>query len=189
MQNGGITTKRKDSQDGAEQFYNREYPFLFRYVFYLTGDREVTEEICQETFIRWFDLEEPTAIDHPRAWLKKVAGRLTANHFRRQNLRSRVEKSMDPEKMQLLAVSMEKDLERMEIEDALSRLPWRDQLMLKLRMEGNSYQEMAHVLDIAPSSVGTLLARAMKRFRAEYEGKETGKNEVSRRWNVISLFR
>lgn len=138
--------------------------------------------------MRWFSLEDPAGIDYPRAWLKKVAGRLTINYFRRQNLRSDLEKPMEPEKMELMAVNMEKDLQRMEIEDALSRLPWRDQLLLKLRMEGQSYQEVAQLLDLTPSSVGTMLARAMKRFRAEYEGKEAGRHEVSGRGNVIRLF-
>ncbi|MGE5391682.1 MAG: RNA polymerase sigma factor [Deltaproteobacteria bacterium] len=182
-----MKTKRQDGIE-AEKFYNREYPALFRYVLYLTGDREITEEICQESFMRWFSVDEPQEIDYPRAWLKKVAGRLVVNHFRRQNLRSGFEKTMEPEKIELIATNMEKDIERLEIEDALSRLPWRDGLLLKLRMEGRSYQELAELMDIAPASVGTMLARAMKRFRSEYEGKEAGPNEVPRRGNVIKLF-
>jgi len=185
---GGRPTKEKYRQEEAEKFYNREYPALYRYVIYLTGDREISEEICQESFIRWFGLEDSGGIEYPRAWLKKVASRLTVNHFRRQNLRSGLEKALEPEKMELMATTMEKDLERMEIEDTLSRLPWRDGLLLKLRMEGRSYQELAELLDIAPASVGTLLARAMKRFRTEYEGKEAGQDEVPRRGNVIRLF-
>lgn len=187
LQTGGRKTKRND-QDEAEKFYNREYPTLYRYIFYLTGDREITEEVCQESFMRWFNLDEPEVIDYPRAWLKKVAGRLVVNHFRRQNLRSGLEKPMEPEKMELMATTMEKDIERIEIEDAMSRLPWRDVLLLKLRMEGKSYQELAELLDIAPTSVGTMLARAMRKFRSEYEGKETGRNEMPRRGNVISIF-
>lgn len=138
--------------------------------------------------MRWFKLEDPNAIDYPRAWLKKVAGRLAINHFRRQSLRTTVEKPLEPEKMEQMAVDMERDLQRMEIEDALSRLQWRDQLLLKLRMEGKSYQEVAQLLDLTPSSIGTMLARAMQRFRVEYEGKEAGQHEVSGRGNVIRLF-
>jgi len=158
--------------------------------------------------MRWFKLEDPNAIDYPRAWLKKVAGRLAINHFRRQSLRTTVEKPLEPEKMEQMAVDMERDLQRLEIEDALeqmavdmerdlqrleiedalSRLPWRDQLLLKLRMEGKSYQEVAQLLDLTPSSIGTMLARAMQRFRVEYEGKEAGQHEVSGRGNVIRLF-
>lgn len=138
--------------------------------------------------MRWFKLEDPGAIEYPRAWLKKVAGRLAINHFRRQSLRTTVEKPLEPEKMEQMAVDMERDLQRLEIEDALSRLPWRDQLLLKLRMEGKSYQEVAQLLDLTPSSIGTMLARAMQRFRVEYEGKEAGQHEVSGRGNVIRLF-
>jgi len=41
-----------------------------------------------------------------------------------------------------------------------------------MKMDGESYQSMAEALDIAPGSVGTLLSRAMKKFREEYMGKE-----------------
>lgn len=183
-----MKTKRNKTQDEAEKFYNREYPSLFRYVFYLTGERDSAEEICQESFMRWFDLSEPEQIEYPRAWLKKVASRLTVNYFHKKNLRSGLEQSIEPEKMEQVAVGIERDIERMEIEDALSRLPWRDQLLLKMRMEGRSYQEIAQALNIVPGSVGTILARAMKRFRAEYEGKEAGHDKVQGRGNIIRLF-
>jgi len=51
----------------------------------------------------------------------------------------------------------------------LDRLPERDRKILLLREEGFSYKEIAATIEVAASSVGTLIARALRRFAAEYK--------------------
>jgi RNA polymerase sigma factor (sigma-70 family) len=51
---------------------------------------------------------------------------------------------------------------------ALTTLSIRDQRLLILRHEGFSYREIAEALDIALSSVGTLLARATAALSKAY---------------------
>jgi DNA-directed RNA polymerase specialized sigma24 family protein len=45
--------------------------------------------------------------------------------------------------------------------------------MLLMREGGFRYEEIAEVAGVATTSVGTLLARATKRFMAVYQGEET----------------
>jgi RNA polymerase sigma-70 factor (ECF subfamily) len=54
----------------------------------------------------------------------------------------------------------------------LDRLPERDRQLLLMREEGFKYEEIARVVGVAPASVGTLIARALKRFVAMYEARE-----------------
>ena len=65
------------------------------------------------------------------------------------------------------------DLEASESRDrvrsAVDSLPARERQMLLLRSEGYSYREIASALDLNAASVGTLLVRAKKAFRAAYE--------------------
>jgi len=67
----------------------------------------------------------------------------------------------------------EREAERREtqkaVRTALARLPRRQTQLLLLRQMGLSYAECAAACDIAPGSVGTLLARAAKAFRKAYE--------------------
>jgi RNA polymerase sigma-70 factor (ECF subfamily) len=51
----------------------------------------------------------------------------------------------------------------------LRALPWRSAALLLLRSEGLSYAELAAALNVNPASVGTLLARAQRAFRQEFE--------------------
>jgi DNA-directed RNA polymerase specialized sigma24 family protein len=57
---------RRLNQDQALEFYNREYPVLFRYVLYLCSEKDLAEEICQETFLRWFRLNNQEDVEFPR---------------------------------------------------------------------------------------------------------------------------
>jgi RNA polymerase sigma-70 factor, ECF subfamily len=58
------------------------------------------------------------------------------------------------------------------VRDVLERIPERDRQLLLMREEGFRYDEIARVVGVAPASVGTLIARALKRFVAEFEGRE-----------------
>ena len=60
---------------------------------------------------------------------------------------------------------------------ALSELSERDARMLLLREEGFKYAEIAEVMGVKATSVGALVARALKRFAEAYESMERGERE------------
>jgi RNA polymerase sigma-70 factor (ECF subfamily) len=59
-----------------------------------------------------------------------------------------------------------------EVRAALERIPPRDRQLLLMREEGFKYEEIARVVGVAPASVGTLMARALKRFAEAYSVRE-----------------
>jgi RNA polymerase sigma-70 factor (ECF subfamily) len=63
----------------------------------------------------------------------------------------------------------------------LDQLPERDQQLLLMREEGFKYDEIARVIGVAPASVGTLIARALKKFTALYAATENGTIKVDDR--------
>ena len=56
----------------------------------------------------------------------------------------------------------------LDVRETLEALEPRDRVALLLRHSGFSYAEIADATGLAPSSVGTTLARAQRRFRQEY---------------------
>jgi len=78
-------------QNDAKEFFDVQYPNLYRYALYLTRDPETAQDLCQETFIRWFNLPNANEIEQAEAWLKKVLSNLAFNHFRHQKVVSRWE--------------------------------------------------------------------------------------------------
>jgi RNA polymerase sigma-70 factor (ECF subfamily) len=59
---------------------------------------------------------------------------------------------------------------RRRVRGALERLSERERRLLLLRAEGYSYRDLARALELNEASVGTLLARARRAFRAAYGG-------------------
>jgi RNA polymerase sigma-70 factor (ECF subfamily) len=103
------------------------------------------------------------------SWLYRSAVRTGLDELRRQNRRSRFEKVFDffraaPSPEQVLAGEQD----QRQVRSVLSAMRVRDAELLILRSEGLSYQEVAEVLGINETSIGTLFRRAQQAFRKEY---------------------
>lgn len=154
-----------------EALFNEAYPKLFRYCNRLAGDQDVAEDVAQEAFVRlWYRqvAGEPHAL---KAWLFKVATHLIRDRVKVSENRKRLleihpVRADDPESP---ARAAERSEEQRRVRTVLHLLAERDRVLLLMREEGFSYRDIAEVADVAPASVGTLLARALKRFKEEYE--------------------
>lgn len=155
-----------------DALFDDAYPPLVRYCQRLTGDADVAEDVAQEAMVRLF----ANAIDGPppalRAWLFKTATHLIRDRYRVDENRRRLlqENPVTPSAVEGPERSFERKAERELARTALARLPERDREMLVLRYEGFSYKEIAEVVNVAASSVGTLLARAERRFVEALDG-------------------
>ncbi len=153
--------------------YDRVYGLLFR----LVGNRVEAEDLTQEAFLKLYDHAFGNKIfvkkrEHNiSAWLYRVATNLGYNLIRSRKRRWRRNVLLVPEPEGVSGA--DKEVERHETQAAvratLARLPERQTQLLLLRQMGLSYAECAEICDIAPGSVGTLLARAAKAFRRAYE--------------------
>ena len=141
-------------------------PKLLRYCTYRCGDPDAAEDIVQEAMVRLWrrDADAPPA--DPAAWLfttarhlildgEKVAGN------RQRLLASNPVSEAEPEQADR---ALEREQERQRVREVLRRMPERSREILMLRYSGFSYREIAGKVGIAPGSVGTLLARAERRF-------------------------
>ncbi len=151
------------------------YDGVYRLLFRIVGSREEAEDLAQETFLRLSRQRFPEGRDHNvRAWLYRVATNLAYNALRGQRRQAqRQEAAMNQaattgnEPPDPAEVALRND-ERETVRRVLASLPPRQAQLLLLRYAGLSYRELADALDVAPGSVGTLLARAEAAFEAAY---------------------
>ena len=155
--------------------FDEMYPPLVRYCHRLTGDRDAAEDAAQESLVRLFT----HGVDGPgaavRVWLFKTATHLIRDRYRvDENRRRLLEKNpVTPGEIEGPERRLERKMDRERAREALERLAERDREMLLMRYEGFSYKEIADMVDVASSSVGTLLARAERRF-LDVVGAEEG---------------
>lgn len=154
------------------EHYDQVYGVLIR----LLGNREEAEDLTQETFLRLYRSRFPAGQEHNLGgWLYRVATRLGYNALRARRRRLQHEQALAQTTLAEQAGNLTDPAdiaalleERQRVRAALAELPERQAQLLLLRHLGLSYKELAIALDVAPSSVGTLLARAEQAFEARY---------------------
>lgn len=156
--------------DQAERLFREYHATLVRYLTRRLGDRDWAEEVAQETFVR--ALRQDTIVNE-RSWVFAVAHNLVRDGARRDARNRRHLELLAEEQRDAHEPAADLTLEHAQsaafARKALDGLTERDRQALLLKEEGLDYGEIAEILQIEKSSVGTTLSRARKRLAESYE--------------------
>jgi RNA polymerase sigma-70 factor (sigma-E family) len=138
---------------------------LYRTAWLLTGDRQLAEDLVQETlarvYVRWHKVAR---MDNPAAYARRVLVNAHISHRRlRRNREVPVAEVQQPERP---VEAPDREL-RLTLLDGLARLDTVDRTVLVLRYwEDLDVQTTAGLLDLSPANVRTRSLRALGRLRA-----------------------
>ncbi len=170
-----MSTYEPGSAEDFERLYRESYSRLLYTLLAILRDPAAAEDCLQEAAAKAYRAWPRWRPDSPaEAWLHRIAINTAFKHRRREKLREvgevvrrlgRPAPPPDPgEKVELGAVF-----------DALRRLPPEDAALIMLRhYHGYSNREIAASLRIPESTLGSRLAAAKRRLRAELEWDEDG---------------
>lgn len=156
-----------------DDLFERFYPALHRYCIRLTGDGDVADDMAQEAFVRMIRGEVTGDPEALKTWLFRTALNLVRDRSRiRTNRRRLLEENPDatarPDDPEPPDRTLARSRRIRRARRVLRSLDERDRILLVMREEGFKYREIASSIGVATSSVGTLLARAQKRFARAY---------------------
>ncbi len=153
--------------------FQENYPKVFRHLAYLTGSVQTAEDISQEVFARLY--QDPPDHANVSAWLFRVANNLAYNHLRNEKARWSKESVLsvsEEDKVISIEDKVIRNTEVRQIRKALAALPERDRMCLLLKFSGYRYHEIAQVIGVEKTSVGTILARCQARFAEKFVKEE-----------------
>ena len=158
-----------DEDQGASQIalralFESEEHDLLRYAFYLTGRREVAEEIVQDVFLQLY--KRWTDISNPKAWLYRSA-RNKAFNYARDNRREVLGNHTASDHTESPQASPQIAMEKLEttatLRKLLAELDESDQELVKLKyFEGLKYREISERTGLTVSNVGYRLHHILK---------------------------
>lgn len=169
-------TEKSKGEAGAwfESVFNEHWQRVYGITYRLLGDPDEAQDLALEVFWRLHQRSAQRArLENLEGWLYRVATNLGLNALRARQRRQRYEEqaghnalpdSSTPDP----AAEYERQQEREQVRRILAGMKPRSAKLLVLRHSGLSYAEIAVALDLAPGSVGTLLARAEKEFQVRY---------------------
>ena len=162
----------------AERLFRTYRDMLVRYLTRRLGDRDWAEDVAQETFVR--ALRQDTIVNE-RSWLFAVANNLVRDGARRDarqrrhlELLAAEVRETEPEAED---VTLERAQEAGDARRALDALSEKDRQALLLKEEGLDYGEIAEILRIEKTSVGTTLSRARRRLAETYEALQDARRQ------------
>ncbi len=184
---GVVEFARKGEEVAYRELLRRYQRPVFSLIFRMVRDRELAEDLAQETFVKVIN-----ALDRYRpeykfsSWVFKIANNASIDHLRRKELDTlSLEGGPDattPERVEATALQLgdqtESPLEELEarelgstIEKAIGSLrpEYRSCIILR-HVEGRPYDEIAGILDLPLGTVKTYIHRARAELKERLEG-------------------
>jgi RNA polymerase sigma-70 factor, ECF subfamily len=178
---GDAVTAPSREQDSIERLVLRYREGLRRMCWSYLHDREMVEDVLQDTFCQTLERGSRLPQDADLgAWMHRVAANLCVDAVRRRSRRSRAVMGGDIAELAMLGIAdrdrtghpeaaLELDVTRQLVRDAIMALPRRQRDVLILRdVMGHSELETAAALGTSTASVQGLLHRGRDGFRDNY---------------------
>ncbi len=154
-----------------------EAPSLRHYALSITRNRDLAEDLVQDTMERALTKAHLFDGQNLRGWLRTICRRIFLNGLRRQNRQGFSVEFDETVASEWLGrpADQEKILEAQEVLSAFGRLPLQGKKVLSLVvMDGMSYQEAANALDIPLGTVRSRVSRARERLHRACTNRPLG---------------
>lgn len=163
-----VVMKTNQARPDIAAVFHAQYGRIARVIASIIRDPGRAEELAVEVFLKWSRTPR-TQGENVEGWLYRTAVRIGQNELRRKITQSKYDRLFafvrgvpTPEE---LLVAQE---QQRRIDVVLSAIEPCQAELLVLRSHGFSYDELASMLDLNSSSIGTFLSRAQRAFRKEY---------------------
>ncbi len=179
-----VVARAREGREPAYRELIRRYERpVFSLIFRMVRDRELAEDLAQETFVKALNAVESYRPEFKfSSWIFKIANNAAIDHLRRRELQTLslegAPNAVTPEAIEATALQLrdrlETPLEELEarelggqIESAIARLrpEYRSCILLR-HVEGRAYEEIAEILDLPLGTVKTYIHRARNELRA-----------------------
>jgi RNA polymerase sigma-70 factor (ECF subfamily) len=166
---------RNGSEKAFENIYKQYSGKLYNFILSIShGDRYMTEEVVQTTFIKLWDVREQ--IDTTKSilsYLSTIAKNTLLNKYQRQTVEFLYQQFLKAEQPVYDTIT-EKETDRKWLENYVDELieqlpPSRKKIFILSRKEELSTKEIAQKLNISVSTVETQLSLATKFIRKQFE--------------------
>lgn len=166
--------QKVDTDALFEQLFRDYRQPILNYIYRLTGERDLAEELTQSTFIKAYGaLADLPAEANRRAWLYRIATNTCYDHLRRRRLIQWLPLQDQDGKPFMEGNPEQQASQEDAVQRGLAKLSPSDRAVLILYgVEGYSTVEIGAMLGISPGAVKTRLCRARERFRQAY-GEES----------------
>lgn len=167
---------RRGDREAQRALYALSADRVYRLLLRMTRNPDDALELAQDTFIRAFErIHQFDGTASVGTWVYRIAVNEALQFLRSRGRQIRL---LDAARERPAPEAEDPDA-RMDVRDALERLPEQERLLLVLRyFEGLDYNGMAEVLERPAGTIASGLNRARRMLREELEGSAEPREET-----------
>jgi RNA polymerase sigma-70 factor (ECF subfamily) len=156
-----IPRDTRDERAAFRELYDRTSPRIAAYLRRVTGESEWSEDLLQDTYVRFLNARRPEMDDRQTtAYLFRIATNLVYDGWRSMRREREWEEVAPAASVSPEPVGLKRD-----VEEALARLSARERALVWLAyVEGYAHKDIARVLGVKDASVRVLLFRARRKL-------------------------
>ncbi|MGD8782216.1 MAG: sigma-70 family RNA polymerase sigma factor [Ignavibacteria bacterium] len=156
---------RNNDHSAFSEFYNLLYPQIYNFIYRSTFDQILTEEICQETFINFWEARKNVSTEkYPKAYLFKIAKNLLINFFERTKKMYSLHNTEF--RNSICAEKINENMLEYDLKKAILKLPERCRVIFILnRYHSFRYSEIAEILDLSIQTVKNQMSKSIRILR------------------------
>jgi RNA polymerase sigma-70 factor (ECF subfamily) len=168
-----IAAIRENDYAGFNRLFARYYSSLCRYVYRILQNKEDTEDVVQELFLRiWNNRKKIEINDNVSAYLHKMAKNMALNHIRSADSYKNLLESQKSQPIGYEDDLLESDEFSIALYDCINRLPNRcREVFLLHRMQGVKLQEIAEQLNISIKTIKNQIWSSLQKLKICLEEK------------------
>jgi RNA polymerase sigma-70 factor (family 1) len=158
------------------ELFHTYTPKLLPFVFKLTRNEHLAQEMIQETFLKlWVNRAALVNVNEPASWIFRIAANVSVTYLRKQSNRERLLNAVKPDEASDTVVDKLETKElTLIINKAVEALPDRRKEIYRLsREQGLNHQQIAEKLQLSTNTVANQIGISLK-FIREFINKETG---------------
>ena len=145
---------------------------IFNYLNMMVGDRELAEELTQDTFVKVYFKAGSLKTENLKAWIFKIATNLARSEFRKRKIKSLLSLSDINDSHIAYEPAVGNDIL---IEQMLSVLPDKYRVPLVMKELNNfSFEEMADILKKPVGTVKSLVFRGRQQIKHQFALQDGG---------------
>jgi len=174
-----LIEKARNNKEAFFELYNGYYPKIYAYLLVRTKDKELTEDILQETFIK--SLQALKNYEYKGksfgAWLFRIATNEMISQWRKNRkmisygdenlLELKMDSGITPEEELIKNEDLLlKDEQSQKLLTALEKLPEKEKELVTLKYISKlSYKDIAVILNVRPGSLAVRLHRTLNKLK------------------------
>ncbi|WP_186755092.1 RNA polymerase sigma factor [Echinicola salinicaeni] len=173
-----IDSIKNGDREAFTFFYESYYKKVFVFVLFISKDKDLSEDIAQETFARLWEKRDQLKDSYSlKGFVRQIAKNLVNDHFRKLAVRKSFQTEGVMDENILGSVTLEtvyfNELKSV-MDKALDQLPEKKRMIFKLsRYENLSYTEIASKLGTTPKAIERHMAKSthmIKEYLKEHAG-------------------